>query len=302
MNRKRILAMTFLTIVLSVCQDAVAAQPPLRIEKVSVKPKTVDLSKAEKAALTFETTRDAFLTITLRDENANVLNRFELGLKPKGKQIFEWDGSSSPNSSTDLSPPPALLGEDGRGVRTDVVLYTIDARTEDSQYAAYDPAPETGGVDLKFPKFSLDKKTGRIEFILPQAARVRLRAGLVEGALLNTLFDWIAQEAGAHEFHWDGLDKSGQVNFLKHPELNLNLNAFSLPDNSIIIKINEVNYAPPDSVFQGVREGKHFHYPHLRILCHEPRFEIVFPEATSRVIASPRPHSGRSPEIGRAHV
>jgi flagellar hook assembly protein FlgD len=247
------------------------AAEAVRIEKVSVTPKTIDLSKAETATIQFETTRDAFLTVTLRDENMNPIKRLELGLKPKGAQSVSWNGSD----------------EVGAKVKTDVVIYTIDARTEDGQYATYDPAPETGGLDLKFPEFSLDKKTGRDEYVLPKAASVRLRAWLRVGALLRTVFDWKAEEAGRHEFLWDGKDESGEINLLEHPDMNLNLNAFSLPDNAILIQGTEIEYLTPDDIFRGVSTGKHFHYPHPRFTCHEPRFEIRFPGAGSAVMASP---------------
>jgi len=238
------------------------ALEPIQIEKVSVNPKTIDVSKNEKTKIQFETTRDAFLTIELKDENMNPINHFELGLKPKGAQTFSWDGKN----------------EKGGLVKTDVVIYTIDARTEDSQYAHYDPSSETGGIDLKFSKFELDKETGKVEFVLPQAARARLRAGFTETALLVTLFDWEAKEAGGHEFLWDGRDKSGEINLLKLPHLNLNLNAFSLPDNAILIKGLKPGYLSPDQSYSPIKQNKHIHYLHPRILCHEPKFQITFPE------------------------
>ena len=135
---------------------------------------------------------------------------------------------------------------------------------------------------MKGFRFTLDKATGRVSYILPNAARVRLRAGLNSGALLKTVYDWEAQEAGRHEMTWDGLDDSGLLQLLKHPNLNLNLNAFSLPDNAILLKGAARTYAPPDAAWQPAKEGRHLHAVHPRLTCHEPRFHVTFPESSAK--------------------
>ena len=248
-----------------ICPDAGEALEPPRIDKVSVNPKTVDLSRGETVTLHFETTEEAFLGISLRDEDWNQIHRFELGLKPAGMQTLVWDGRD----------------KNGAFVSTYVVIYSIDARTEDNRYAHYDPAPQTGGLETEDMKFTLERETGLVSYILPKASRVRLRAGLVDGALLNTLYDWRPEEAGRHEFSWNGLDKSGEMNLLEHPKLNMNLNAFSLPDNTIIVKGVQVDYSEPNPDYHAILKGKHFHYPHPRIYCHEARFQVSFPPPIS---------------------
>jgi len=246
--------------------SAAFASESVRIGKVSVNPKMVDFSKGDKAAISFTTSEKSFLSILFKDEGGNLLNEYEIGLQAAGKQVFSWDGKM----------------QNGETIKTDVAIYVIDARSEDGQRVRFDPSSETGGTDLSFPKFSLDKKSGKIEYTLPQAARVRLRAGILQGALLKTIFDWKAEEAGKHEFIWNGLDKSGEINLLKNPDLNLNLNAFSLPDNTIIINGIEPAYSEPDSIYRALNTGRHFHYPHPRINCHEPKFKIVFSDAIEK--------------------
>ncbi len=246
--------------------SAAFASEPIRIDKAGVNPKTVDFTKGEKAVISFATSGKAFLSILFKDESGNILNQYELGLQEAGKQVFSWDGKM----------------QNGETVKTDVVVYAIEAKSEDGSLIRFDPSSESGGNDLSFPKFSLDKKSGKIEYILPQAGRVRLRAGILEGALLKTILDWQAKEAGKHELMWDGLDKSGEMNLLNNANLNLNLNAFSLPDNAIIVKQIEPSFAAPDSVYHEVKTGRHFHYLHPRSNCHEPKFKIIFSDAVKK--------------------
>jgi len=252
--------------------QAVFAKPALRIEKVSVSPKTIDISKGEKAVISLETSEAAFLTFTLKDENNNPILQKHTGLEPAGNHTFEWDGKDETN----------------KFVTTDAVIYTVDARTEDGRYARFDPSAETGGQDLADFHLAIDRKTGRIAYVLPRAGRARLRMGLAGNLLLRTLFDWQAQEAGRHEIAWDGLDESGEIKMLDHPDLNLNLNAFSLPDNTIIVSGHSVVYQAPDSAYQPAGAGKHFHYPHPRIECHEPRFDVMIPESALQVVTNPK--------------
>ena len=89
-------------------------------------------------------------------------------------------------------------------------------------------------------------------------------------------YDWRREEAGRHEFSWDGLNKSGEMNLLEHPKLNMNLNAFSLPDNTIIVKGVQVDYSEPNPDYHAILKGKHFHYPHPRIYFHQSNFHISF--------------------------
>ena len=186
-----------------------ASAEALAIDRVTVAPKTVNLSNGEKVKglaslghlpgessavkMSFRTNKKAFLSITLRDESDHPVNRYDLGLKAAGNQEFVWDGRM----------------QAGEPAAVDAVIYRIDARTEENEYAVYDPAKETEGLDLEFPEFTFDPETGSIVYVLSKGARVRLRAGSREGALFSTLFDWQAQEAGRHELVWDGLDASG---------------------------------------------------------------------------------------------
>ena len=55
------------------------------------------------------------------------------------------------------------------------------------------------------------------------------------------------------------------------------MNAYSLADNSIIMKGIEIKYQKPDSIFHPNLPGQHMHYRHPRIDCHEPRFSLDFP-------------------------
>jgi len=232
----------------------------LQVRKVSAQPKVIDLTKNESVTVKFEITDKAFITILFKDENENILKRAELGMKERGAHSFQWDGR----------------GQDGSFVSTDVVIYLINARTEDGHYARYDPNPLTGGVELSGLEFVFDKEYKTISYTLPKTSRVRVRAGLTGGVLLKTIYDWKPQSAMHYQFIWDGYDQSSHISLSEHPKLNLNLSAFSLPDNAIIIENPEPAHLPPNQSFGEVKQGRHFHFPHPRLHCHEPRFKVSF--------------------------
>ncbi|MBU1086405.1 MAG: hypothetical protein KKD05_02685, partial [Candidatus Omnitrophica bacterium] len=173
--------------------------------------------------------------------------------------------------------------ENGEKVKGDIVIYTILAKNGPEHYT-YDPADKSAGNEMHVRDFTFDSDTGEIRYILPRACRIRLRAGLKESVLLKTIFDWQAQEAGEHKFIWDGKDESGNFALLKHPQLNLNLSAYTLPDNCIIIN-NGSRSIPRESGLLSResdkvnKENKYFHFPHNQIDCHEPEFAVSFPEA-----------------------
>ncbi|MDO8580599.1 MAG: hypothetical protein Q7S13_03880, partial [Candidatus Omnitrophota bacterium] len=54
--------------------------------------------------------------------------------------------------------------------------------------------------------------TGRIHYVLPEDALVRIRIGQ-DGPLFRTLLDWEKREKGAHDEIWDFKDETGKVDF-----------------------------------------------------------------------------------------
>jgi hypothetical protein len=75
-----------------------------------------------------------------------------------------------------------------------------------------------------------------LSYVLDRPARVSVRVGLNDGGpLLRTLLDWVVRPAGLQQESWDGKDTSNVLDLAKHPRLSVSVQAFALPDNSILV-------------------------------------------------------------------
>lgn len=242
------------------------------IREVSANPKTLDLAEAGEVGVTinFKVTADASrATVYIFDLDDNLVRQIQIEDVPSGKlQSIVWDGKD----------------EGGSPVPSGAYVYTIYANHADGRLARYDVTDETGGIELTAMKLDFNEETGEISYVLPKAGLVRIRIGMHEGALLRTLLDWVPQEAGRQAVPWDFKDQDGFFMLKDHPHVQKNLLAFSLPDNSIIVK----NGVSSESLL-AIRSGtgirrprvqgalipvKQFHALHSRKICHEPRFEM----------------------------
>ena len=252
--------------------DVTAAEnnEPLTIRKVVLDTKTFDPSRGETVTLSFEINKQTNVQVVIFDALGQEARRFELnGFEPGGHSI-KWDG----------------LCVDGKQAAGNIFLYVIEA-SDGQGKTIYNPAAETGGLLVEPLEFVFDQKTGKVEFVLPKACMIRLRAGLNNGMLARTIFDWQPHAAGRHSYNWDGKDESGLMNLLNHPELDLHLSCYTLAENTIIAtgqivpfesKANQSKATNKREFNPWAREGKYLHYTHDPRNCHEPRFAVVFPD------------------------
>jgi len=119
---------------------------------------------------------------------------------------------------------------------------------------------------------------------------LRIRVGIKEGGpLLATLIDWQPQQAGRHQYLWSGKIGLDDVDLKSQPNIEFNLTAYSLPENSIIIKYTDPqqNISPKVKSSSAKRKTrttspfkKYLHATHPRAECREPRFAIKFPNVS----------------------
>ena len=243
----------------------------LEITRVGLNKKSFNPSEGEKVVLSFETTKQADVQVYIYDCLGYEVRKFDMPEIETGRHSVTWDGRK----------------EDGKLAAGNVFLYVIKAKTRDDRRATYNPSRRTGGFNVKTLEYTLDRDTGNIEYVLPKACMIRLRAGLEDGMLATTVFDWEPQVAGRHSYNWNGSDESGLMNILKHPELDLKLTCYTLPANTIIVT-EEI--LPLVSGGKSIREiskkrarlwatdEKCRHYKHNPLICHEPKFEVLFPD------------------------
>lgn len=136
-----------------------------------------------------------------------------------------------------------LRDEAGRAVPPEAYTYVLEARATDGTTVRYDLADATGGESVTARDVKWDVQTGRLTYVLDKPSRVNIRFGLNDGGpLLRTLIDWAARPAGLREETWDGKDGSGVLDLATHPRLAIGVQAFSLPENSLLVG------APPSQV------------------------------------------------------
>jgi len=242
---------------------------PLTISKVAARPKMVHLTRGGTVTVSFSVNRSADVAVRIYNQQQALVRTLAPAPRSPGPLTVQWDGRD----------------DAGKLCGGQWFIYTIEATDEDGHRVIYDPTEATGGQELQARKFVLDRKDGRMSYVLPKAAMVRIRIGLKDGPLLRTLVDWEPQLAGQHQQRWDGKDASGIWDLSDHPRLDVNLSAYSLPANAIITD------AGPESIpkrpgREAVRRtprradrpnGWYYHWTHDPAICHEPRFSVTFP-------------------------
>lgn len=237
-----------------------AGETPLAMGEVGVSPKTLGAKRREKAVIRWTQSRPAETTLVIMSENGGVVRRLT-GNFSAGRQALRWDGRD----------------EAGQPVAAGVYLYRLHSRDSRGQEARYDPSTTTGGEELSVERFTFDRDTGVFEFVLPRAARARLRIGLSPFLHLRTLLDWEPMEAGRHTVTWDGLDASGWIRAKDHPNLHVNLAAYALPDDAIIVTDDRPAPLTQDSVT--ARPGAYLHARHPRQACRDISLGVELPGA-----------------------
>lgn len=269
--------LTLLTIFISfTCIGRAESQDKgrLTITRVGLDKKSFNPSKSQTVVIGFEVTTQADVQLTIYDRLGREVKSFDRSNAPAGKQSFKWDGR---NMEGKLAP-----GE--------VFLYVIEAKIKSGGKVIHNPANKTGGIETKSLEYTLDRETGKIEFVLPKTCMIRIRAGLKDGMFGNLLFDWKPTTAGRHTYDWDGRDSTGQMYMLKRHELNLRLTTYSLPTNTIITTGDTIpidHESSQDKTLNQKRQqlwgtkGKYRHYSHDPFICHQPRFKVMFPSKSN---------------------
>jgi flagellar hook assembly protein FlgD len=242
------------------------AAAKLTISNVSVDRKTFNPFQGETVKIRYRLSKQANVAIKIYDSDDNlvrILKQTEIDKQGYNEKI--WDGRDDAGS---------ILPKE-------VYIYTIEATdTSKNEAYTYDMADETGGIELTLRGLKFDNKTGEISYVLPKAARVRIRIGIKDGGpLLRTLLDWQPQEAGRHTLVWDGMDSSGVMNLLGNPNVFVNIASFSLPENSVILERGdesdyEERISTEKRLAKSVTSKKYIHALHKRAKCHEPNFDF----------------------------
>ncbi|MBU1043860.1 MAG: hypothetical protein KJ915_05615 [Candidatus Omnitrophica bacterium] len=239
----------------------------LLITNVSLDKKAINPVKNEAASIRFRLNKKAQISAKIYNSLDQLVREIKSrDMCKSGYNEIIWDGKD----------------KDGQIVIPDAYVYTLTGYDQkNNELMVFDPADETGGLTLAIREFATDSTRGQITYVLPKAARVRIRIGLKNGGpLLRTLIDFKPQPAGRNNLIWDGFDSSHVFNFLGNENLFINISAFSLAENSIIVDYSQPiisnetkNYSDAEMRIKKETDlPKDMHALHERDKCHEPDF------------------------------
>lgn len=154
-------------------------------------------------------------------------------IKPDTKSYeIEWDGKDSskkvlPNEAWH----PVLLVTDKSGATK-----RVDSRDT------------SGGEEV----YDFEKNIGRgsIEYSLPVASRVLVRAGIKNGPMLRAVVDWEPRTKGFHAERWSGRDSDDLIAVEQTPKVAYLIIGYKLPDNTII------TYGNSKETYRAYRESQ----------------------------------------------
>lgn len=275
---------------------APAAQPP-RITGVFVTPQSFNPSVGQVVTIGYHLSAAAEVTINIYGPNRELVRQFLTKVpKEAGHHREIWTGED----------------DEGAVVANEAYFFVIEA-TAGGKTACYDPLTFSGGELVTAQDFHFRPKENSISYVLPKACRVRLRAGLDHGPMLNTMVNWEPRVSGVCTEVWRGRDRQGLRHFSTRPGCFVISMAYALPENSIIAVGNRDRDYRRDYLAAGHKRprkpdvprspGKpgvispHWERPpHLN---RDPEIAVTFPELEKQAAAVP---PGTQPAPGKPAV
>ena len=158
------------------------------------------------------------IKIEIRSSDDDLVRTLSLEeFKPDTKTYeVEWDGRDSLKQVLpDEAWHPVLLATDKSGK-----TQRIDYRDSSGGEEVYD--------------FEKNIRHGTIEYSLPVASRMLIRAGIKNGPMLRPVIDWEPRTKGFHAKRWSGRDLDDVIAIEQAPQASYLIIGYKLPDNTII--------------------------------------------------------------------
>lgn len=196
-----------------------AAAEELTLTNVQADPRQFDAERERVVTIRFNLNRPATVTARIYDGRDLLVRAVEASAAAPGEQVIQWDGRDSK----------------GRPVPPEAYVFTLTAEHGNDR-AIYDLTDSTGGQDLVPRAVEWSADSAMLSYVLDRPARVNARIGLKNnGPLLKTLINWVVRPAGLQREAWDGRDASGVLDLARHPQLDVFVQAYALPDNAILV-------------------------------------------------------------------
>ncbi len=198
---------------------SVAAAEELTVTNVQADPRQFDANRDPAVSLRFNVNRPATVTVRIYDGRDLLIRAVVAHAAEPGEHLIEWDRRDAT----------------GRAVPSEAYVFTLTAESG-SDRVIYDLTDSTGAEDLVPRAVEWSADSAMLSYVLDRPARVNVRIGLKNnGPLLKTLINWVARPAGHQQEAWDGRDASGVLDLARHPQLDVFVQAYALPDNAILV-------------------------------------------------------------------
>jgi len=113
-------------------------------------------------------------------------------------------------------------------------LFHLFGRSPEGRRLAEYPDKVEGGTYIDVADCRWVSETGRVEYFLPKAACLRIRAGLVDSAYVDEVLPWEAQPAGRKSIPWVGATENPVVReMMGRPDFQIRVLALTLPVNLV---------------------------------------------------------------------
>ncbi len=181
------------------------------------------LTEGQSIGISYLLTEKAQVSLFVYTPDYDVIRKLvDARWEPAGNHTVFWDGKD----------------DQGILVPNEAYLFSIKAVTADGRETVYAPTRTSGGaiLDVGIDEISSSDGQYRVQYAVAAPARVNIRAGIRNGPLLKTLMNWKPLPAGTYVETWDGLDETGNIRVLEQPNAYVNVMAFSLPENSMIVQ------------------------------------------------------------------
>ena len=192
----------------------------LSIQNVAHNPNLIDFNKSKGTNIDFVLDKPAHVTVKIYDDRDILVRKIDsTTVLKKGDNSIYWDG----------------LDQSGKPVPPEAYRYTLTAN-DGAQQVEHDLSDFTGGVQARVHNLIWDQENKLVKYTVLKPSRVNIRVGLKNnGPLMATLVDWVSRDKGNYEIKWHGFDNSGEVDVSKLNNVEVNAQAFTLSDNTIIV-------------------------------------------------------------------
>lgn len=260
----------------TIAKAAPAVQQPPEISRVLIDTGSFNPTAGQTVNIGYHLAAPADVTLKIYGPNQELVRvLLDNAERSEGHHREEWDGKDDAHEV----------------VPNEAYFFVIEAMGGGAK-RVYDPLTFSGGELVNPQSFEVRADEGIISYILPKASRVRIRAGVEKGPMLNTIVNWQPRVRGLCTEVWHGKDRQGVREFSRRPEAMVAEMSYALPENSIITIGNRDTVYRDDYLMRGHEKPrkpkterepvvpgllcKHWGSPvHLS---RDPEIEVSFPE------------------------